>query len=692
MPKLKFSLIENPLVAASLLLLLTFLFSYPVPFHLSDRLIGSGMDAWQFPWNNFVFRQQMLRGGDPYYTDFIYAPVGTSLSLHSYTEFNSVIGLLLSPFFNDIAQTNLAIMLSTFLTAFGTWLLVRDLTNNSVAALFAAIAFAFCPFRMVRMAGHVNFAITQWIPLALWSFFRLVNTAKLRYAAALGVFFALAHFSNQYYSVYLILILGILLLTGTWVFPEWRKMILLRNVSLAALVAICCLTPVLIRYYKDHRSGNLRSMEGEGLARKTAVSLDDYVNIGVMNPWIAKRLPKQVLRDRYAKLAAGLVALFTGLAGLILAIRNRQKLLLLNAFIGFFFMLLSFGPGIRVGALELVLPYSLLMKIPLVSHVRVPTRFSIIVTLSIAVLAAYTIVIALRNNSRKGKALVGILFVLLLVELSPIPVYTQSLISSDTLHLIGQNVGSSLLTLPYRFDGMASREIAYQIVHRQKLLNGRISRIPYKQTRFFSEIPVARIFRRITMNRSLPDSLLKRDSEIAPIFRSLFDLQYVALFPPYSKSNSQESMIFQLFPDAKLLNAGEEILVYELPKLSASAYELRGRDEGIALFLYDNWEPDNLKDKKLFVCTKGEARLLLPALSKNQKLDMELRFLTESAEINVKLLLNEELIREARLDGERKTIHATVDASQISNAHRLLTLRFGNSSPVGLQFLRFRLH
>jgi Dolichyl-phosphate-mannose-protein mannosyltransferase len=692
MLKSRFWQIENPAIAAFLLLLLTVIFSYPVPFHLSDRLIGSGMDAWQFPWNNFVFRQQILRGENPYYTDFIYSPVGTSLALHSYTEFNSVVGLLLSPFFNDIAQTNLAILFSTFLTAFGTWLLVRDLTNNSVAALFAAIVFAFCPFRMVRLAGHVNFAITQWIPLALWSFFRLMNTAKLRYAVLLGLFFAMAHYSNQYYSVYLILILGILLLTGIWFFPEWRKIILLRSVSLAALIAVFCLTPLLIRYYEDRRAGNLRSMDGEGLARKTAVSLSDYVNIGVMNPWIAKRLPKQVVKDRYIRLASGLVPFFTGLAGFILAIRNKEKLFLMIAVAGVFFMLLSFGPEIRVGPFELLLPYSLLMKIPLVNHVRVPTRFSIIVTLSIAILAAYTIHILLRTNSRKAKALVCVLFVLLLVELSPIPVHTQSLIASNTFHVIGQNPGSSLLTLPYRFDGMASKEIAYQIVHRQKLLNGRISRIPFKQSKFFSEIPVARIFRRITMDRDLPESLLKRDSEAAPVLRSLFNLRYVALFPPYNRSNRYETVLFQLFPDAKLLNSGEEILVYELPKIAVTVYELRGRDEGMALFLYDNWERDKLNDKKLFVCRKGEARLLLPAISENQRLDVEIRLLTETPDVNVQLLLNDALIREHRLVGERKFIRATIHKSQLKAAHRLLTLRFGNSVPVGIQFLKFSIH
>jgi hypothetical protein len=184
---------------------------------------------------------------------------------------------------------------------------------------------------------------------------------------------------------------------------------------------------------------------------------------------------------------------------------------------------------------------------------------------------------------------------------------------------------------------------------------------------------------------------LERDSEVAPLFRSLFDLRYVALFPPFSHSNGVESLLLRLFPDARLLPGGKEILVYELPGLPATVYELRGRDEGMRLFLYDNWELDDLKEKRLFVCRKGEARLLLPLISENQKLDVELRLLNESPAIHLKLLAGDALIREERLDGERKFIRATIGGLQLKEAHQLLTLRFGKAVPVGIQLLRFRI-
>ncbi|HEY4491081.1 MAG TPA: hypothetical protein VI958_03730, partial [Acidobacteriota bacterium] len=134
-----------------LLVLLTLIFSYPTIFHLATYLPCSHPDAWQFVWNIFNFRELITEGKDPYFTDYMFHPLGTSLLLHNYTEFNDVVGLFLSPFFNDVAITNLMGMSATISSGLGVYMLARHLSGNSLAAVFAAIAFAFSPFRMNRL-------------------------------------------------------------------------------------------------------------------------------------------------------------------------------------------------------------------------------------------------------------------------------------------------------------------------------------------------------------------------------------------------------------------------------------------------------------------------------------------------------------------------------------------------------------
>lgn len=136
-------ILEKPWTAAVVLLFLTLIYTYPIVFHLSTDVIAEkeSTDVWQFIWNQFIFREQVMHGQDPLFTDYIFHPVGTSLLFHSYSEFNNLIALLFSPFLSDITSHNLVRLLATFLTGIGMYVLAKEVTKSSVAALFAAIAY-----------------------------------------------------------------------------------------------------------------------------------------------------------------------------------------------------------------------------------------------------------------------------------------------------------------------------------------------------------------------------------------------------------------------------------------------------------------------------------------------------------------------------------------------------------------------
>lgn len=247
---------ERPAFAVLALFLLTILYSYPAIFHLSNYLIGGTTDSWQFPWNSFIFREQIAHFSDPYFTDYIYYPVGTSLLLHSYTEFNGFVSVLLSPLCGIIAAHNVAVMLSTFLSGIGTYLLARRITNHSVASLFAAVAFAFSPFRMISILGHVNFALTQWIPFSIWAFLRMGEEPRTRNSFLTALMVALTCYSNYYYGIFLAVAFCLILLFGTWRFPRWRSPKLLTHLLLAGFFTAILLAPIELRVYRDYREGN----------------------------------------------------------------------------------------------------------------------------------------------------------------------------------------------------------------------------------------------------------------------------------------------------------------------------------------------------------------------------------------------------------------------------------------------------
>ena len=114
----------------------------------------------------------------PFYTTYLYYPQGVSLLFHTLVPLESaltvpfqLLGVDLLPLYNGVLAC------SFVLAGYGTWLLVRDLTRNDGAAFVAGFAFAFCPYHMGHLLGHMNLASLQWIPFYLWALFRACGRA-----------------------------------------------------------------------------------------------------------------------------------------------------------------------------------------------------------------------------------------------------------------------------------------------------------------------------------------------------------------------------------------------------------------------------------------------------------------------------------------------------------------------------------
>src|SRR6185295_12890879 len=98
---------------------------------------------------------------------------------------------------------NLVFLAGFALSGVGVALLVRRLTGHSGAALVAGIVFAFPPYRIDHYA-HLQLQQTQFIPLALLAFHRLLDSGRLRDGALLGVFTACQMLSCMYYGIFLV--------------------------------------------------------------------------------------------------------------------------------------------------------------------------------------------------------------------------------------------------------------------------------------------------------------------------------------------------------------------------------------------------------------------------------------------------------------------------------------------------------
>ena len=125
----------------------------------------------------------------------------------AYSETLLVPGMLAAPLHwlgvAPILVYNLVFLSGFALSGVGVALLVRRLTGNTGAAIVAGIVFAFPPYRIDHYA-HLQLQQTQFIPLAMWAFHRLLDSGRLRDGVLLGVCTACQMLSCMYYGLFLI--------------------------------------------------------------------------------------------------------------------------------------------------------------------------------------------------------------------------------------------------------------------------------------------------------------------------------------------------------------------------------------------------------------------------------------------------------------------------------------------------------
>src|SRR5713226_9588969 len=191
---------------AATLLLFTFLtgvMTYPQVLHMMDGVHDDGdplMVTWVLAW----VAHQLPRAPAHLFDANIFYPERNALA---FSETLIVPGVIVAPLHwlgvGSILIHNLVFLSGFAISGVGVALLVRRLTGNAGAAILAGIVFAFPPYRIDHYA-HLQLQQTQFIPLALWAFHRLLDTGRLRDGVLLGVFVTGQLLSCMYYGLFLI--------------------------------------------------------------------------------------------------------------------------------------------------------------------------------------------------------------------------------------------------------------------------------------------------------------------------------------------------------------------------------------------------------------------------------------------------------------------------------------------------------
>jgi hypothetical protein len=264
------------------------------------------------------------------------------------------------------------LLISTFvMSGLAMYLLAVRLTGSPRAAFISAILFGFYPFRFEHYS-HFELQWTMWMPLALLALHEYFDTLKIRYVIAAALLLAAQLYSSMYFAVFFCLYLVPVLLILVWV-----KRIPLKRLwkgAAIALVLTSLLAIPLIRPYEQ-----AQQVKGErDIPAVTFYSAepDDYIR---PHPRIATYDGLLPHSEPERALFPGLLSISLATAALVPPFGAVRLAYAAGMLLGFECSL-GFHGTLYPALYEWFQP---------IRGLRVPARFSLIVGMTLALLAGF---------------------------------------------------------------------------------------------------------------------------------------------------------------------------------------------------------------------------------------------------------------------------------------------------------------
>jgi|GEM_PF-2154035 len=537
--------------------------TYPLIVRFGSCFIGDKSDACIFVWNVYNFTDSVHGGINPFFTDKIFYPFGTSLVFHVYAPLYGIVGLLVG---NYMLALNVTSFAAFVFSGLGAYLLCNHYVKNGLLSALAGFVFAYCPYKLVHLYGHYDLILTAPIPFFILFFVRSFTqtgsqrlpklTHRRSLIAALG-FFCLALVSCYYYAFFL-LVFAVLYFIY-WGARVYDLRLSRKQVLRYGLIAIVAST-VTVNFFKLIHLDK-HSVATNGLAGSSDMLA--FLVPSASSKFLGSPLTHYI-KFHIFRVNAVETTVYIGYTVLVFAVAyfaTRQyraetpEIKMLSYLVACFLVLAM--PMVRILNQTLfALPSALLHYIPFINNFRAPYRYSIMMMLFLPILSGLFIkrCVLGRLPARLRSVFVSGLILLLFAE------YAQKdypmVCSSEVpriYHQLAAMEDGVLLEIPFGLrDGFhdigdeRTVQMYYQTVHHKKILAGLVSRPDRRLFERFKREPVVSDL--IKMEDDPKWTPATPDREDVAHFLRTFKVRYVLIHPEYRDGRIEE-MIQTVFSD-----------------------------------------------------------------------------------------------------------------------------------------------
>jgi hypothetical protein len=571
------------LLIIGLYLILSLALTYPLVLHFTTHVPGSAtwaFDEYTFLWNMWWFKYSIFDlQTNPLYSSFIFYPLGISLVLYTYHLHNALLSIPLQSFLSLATINNILLIGSLTLSGYGTFLLLKYLMTaqecrliagkdasltrqkcRRMAAFLGGIVYAFTASRFVYLAlGHYNFASNHWIPFYALYVIKTISEPKVKNALWAGIFLTLTVSCEMTYGIFLAVFTIVYLL-----FTSRKKILNIQFVKRLGLLAVTFLltySPMLYFVFREMLYGGY-TLEGWGDALKLSTDLLGFFTPTKLHPlwggdWVRELRTVVEGTAQFSDVNTVFIGYVTLLLA-IFALFKYRRILKVWGGAALTSAILSLGPLLQINGQYLFdldgllaeakvtfpMPFALLHYLPIANANRAPNRFSVIMTLSLAVMVGYAAFWILNRAHSKYHVLRFTCCVLLFAALSfehlaiPLPLTDARI--PEICYQIGAEPGQfAILQLPMgwrnSFGTLGSERTQaqyYQAAHHKPIISGNISRNPPFKFDYFRRISLFKSITALELYKEVDPATRERDKVLAPELMYLYDVRYLLILPP----------------------------------------------------------------------------------------------------------------------------------------------------------------
>lgn len=357
---------------AALFAAMTIVMTWPIGLNPAGVRMGGGADPSLYVWTIGWVTHALSTAPWAIFDANIFHPYSNTLA---YSENLIGSGLLALPIMwvtqNALTATNLAAVLSVFLCAIGGYVLGRTLGLSREGAFLCGLIFAFAPPRFARYA-QLHLAV-HWVPFGLACLHRYLTDPQPRHVRWAVAFLSLQALTSGHGTA--LLLLGGAIMAAVHAARGWRpSTAIVGHIGVPGVLAMAPAALAFIPYWLARREVPLERVHDDvGIAWSSYVSSPTHVHQALLArlpdwPWLAQE-PDAYLFPGILTLCLAAVAVFRRPA------RDMWAFLLMVIVTWW----ITVGPPLS--------PWQWIYWMPGFNFIRVPSRFTLLGILALAVLA-----------------------------------------------------------------------------------------------------------------------------------------------------------------------------------------------------------------------------------------------------------------------------------------------------------------